>query len=203
MPGILVTGFEPFGGQKKNASWEAVQRLPEAIGGCPVHKLMVPVVFGKAGQTVLEAVRSLRPDFVFMAGEAGGRKDITPESTAVNERVGRIPDNAGFTPEPGAPIVPGGSLHLHPTLPHEQVINEMSSRGEPIKLSDDAGRYVCNDLFYTMLYASRASGLPVFFIHVPYCEKQGDLPFLPAEQTSNVLARYIEGVISLTQKTAE
>lgn len=108
---IIVTGFEPFGGEKNNASWEAVRLLPDEVCGREVIKLKLPVVFGASGDMVAGAMREATPAVVVSVGEAGGRTCLTPERVAVNRMDARIPDNDGARPQ-GEPIVCGGPRRL-------------------------------------------------------------------------------------------
>ena len=98
MKKILVTGFEPFGGEKINPAWEAVKALPETIGDAQVIKLHVPVEFGVGAQKVIDALEGERPEIVLCVGQAGGRSKITPEFVGINWAHARIPDNAGKQP---------------------------------------------------------------------------------------------------------
>lgn len=91
---ILVTGFEPFGGSSRNASWEAVSLLPETIAGHAVYRMRLPVCYGQAGDLLVEMMRRIRPTVTLCCGVAGGRKAITPELIAVNYRRAAIADNA-------------------------------------------------------------------------------------------------------------
>lgn len=154
---ILITAFEPFGGQTVNTSAETLGRLPERIGGHEVIKVLLPVVYGKAAEKALQH----RADFIFLLGEAGGRQSVTPELKAKNLRDARIPDNDGNQPR-GERILPDGLEEYHTLIPVEEIVRRM--RAYPISVSDDAGTFVCNDTFYLVGMKSKT---PVEFIHVP------------------------------------
>ena len=98
MKKLLITGFDPFGGEKINPAWEAVKQLPDRVGEYDLCKLEIPTVFGEAARRVLEAAEGFRPDVVLCIGQAGGRAAVTPERIGVNIRDARIPDNEGNTP---------------------------------------------------------------------------------------------------------
>ena len=166
---VIVTGFEPFGGEKSNASWEAVRLLPDEVEGHPIHKIKLPVVFGASGDIVEAAIRELEPAAVLSVGEAGGRTCVTPERVAVNRMVARIPDNDGAQPQ-GDPVVEGGPDAYLSTLPLDDAVSAMSAAGVPSKVSDTAGLYVCNQVMYRVLHAVRSCGLkiPAGFVHGPY-----------------------------------
>ncbi len=205
MKNILVTGFEPFGGQGVNASWEAVKRLPEEIGGFQVVRCRLPVVFGKAAEKALEEIHRIQAALVFLVGEAGGREWVTPELLARNVRVD-LADNEGYVPREGEVIVKDGPDVIRPGMNVEKILGQM--KGLPAAASENAGRYVCNDLFYLTLYSLQNTDVMVDFVHVPYTEGQNlrrirradgqeetektDVPILPAEQTAAVLKRFIE-----------
>ena len=163
---LLVTYFEPFGGEAMNASAQAAALLPERVGNWQIVKCCLPVVFALAGEQCRTLIDALRPDAVLMLGQAGGREAVTPELIARNRRWARIPDNTGRSPL-GEPVVPGGQDALFATLPVEAMTEAIRSAGLPAALSASAGLYVCNDLFYTVLHHLRGSDTPAAFVHVP------------------------------------
>ena len=163
---LLLTFFEPFGGDTVNASARAAELLPTRIRAWSVVKQELPVVFGLAGERCCALIDALRPEAVLMLGQAGGRNAVTPELAARNHRWARIPDNAGRSPL-GEPVIPGGEDALFATLPVEAMTEAIRAAGIPAALSTDAGRYVCNDLYYSVLSHLRGSGVRGAFVHVP------------------------------------
>ena len=105
MKHLLITGFDPFGGETVNPSWEAVSRLPDTVGPYRLTKLQIPTVFAAAADAVLAAAENV--DVILCVGQAGGRDAVTPERIAVNVASAAIPDNAGNRPAE-VPILPGG-----------------------------------------------------------------------------------------------
>ena len=85
MKQLLITGFDPFGGEAVNPAWEAVKALPDSIGDYVLTKREIPTVFGGAAETVLTAVRAMPspPDVILCIGQAGGRAAVTPERAAL------------------------------------------------------------------------------------------------------------------------
>ncbi len=159
--GIIVTGFEPFGGAEVNASWEAVRRLDG------VERILLPVSFAAA----VKGIRGLAGrgiDAVICVGEAGGRSAISVERVAVNLMDARMPDNDGARPV-DAPVVPGGPAAYFSTLPTRRIAARLEEAGIPAELSCTAGTYVCNAVFYALMDAVARSGrpIPAGFIHVP------------------------------------
>lgn len=175
MKKLLITGFEPFGGEEINPSWDAVCQLPTEIGGYSLTKLRIPVVFGKAAETVIAKTEELRPDVILCIGQAGGRNAITPELVGINLRNGSIADNAGFQPQ-DEPVIPGGDCAYFSTLPVRKMAAAIASAGIPAQVSYSAGAYVCNDLLYTLLAQFAGSNTKVGFIHIPYSTDQGKAP---------------------------
>ena len=163
---ILFTGFEPFGGDAVNPSWEAVSLLPERIAGEPVIRLRLPVVYGKAGELLREAVCREGPALVFCTGLAAGRKAVTPELVALNWRMAAVPDNAGALYD-GELIEPEGPAALRTALPVKRMIAAVKEAGLPCALSLSAGSYVCNDLYWALLRLRGENGPDGIFIHVP------------------------------------
>lgn len=171
MKKLLITGFEPFGGETVNPSWEAVRELPERIGDFQLYKLEVPVVFSLAGQRVLEAAGKLEPEAIICVGQAGGRTGVTPERIAINLRSAAIPDNSGFRPQ-GEPCVEGGPDGIFASAPVEEMAAAIREVRLKVTVSNTAGTYVCNDLLYTLLHHYRGTGTKIDFIHVPYLPEQ-------------------------------
>ena len=170
---ILVTGFDPCGGETVNPAWEAVSRLPAETGGAEIVKLQVPTMFGRAPEAVLREVERLRPDFVVSVGQAAGRTALTPERIAINCEEASIPDNAGFQPA-GGPVVEGGPDGYFSLLPVKEMAAAIQAAGLPGKVSNTAGTYVCNHLMYHILHAchTRYPGMRSGFIHVPCIPEQ-------------------------------
>lgn len=163
---ILITGFEPFGGREENTSWEAVKLLPDVIGGCEVHKLMLPTVYGEAARKAIAAAKEIGADAVVSVGEAGGRSTLTAEQLGINLRRARIADNAGNQPA-DEEIIPGGDAAYFSTLPVFDAVERMKAEGIPVEISYTAGTFVCNDVLYTLLHEFKGSGVRCGFLHVP------------------------------------
>ena len=190
MKKLLITGFDPFGGESINPSWEAVNGLPDTVGEWQLTKLQVPTVFGKAGETVLAAAKELQPDAILCVGQAGGRAAVTPELVAINLRYGRIADNAGVSPM-DEPVVPNGPAAYFSTLPVRAMAQAVADAGLPGQVSYSAGAFVCNDTLYSLLHHYADTHVKVGFIHVPYLPEQGS-PSLPLEKTAAALRAAIE-----------
>ena len=177
---LLLTYFEPFGGEETNASAQAAALLPEQIGSWRIVKCRLPVVFGLAGERCCALIDALRPDAVLLLGQAASRENVTPELVARNQRWARIPDNAGASPK-GGTVLPGGEDALFATLPVRTMTEAICAEGLPGALSSDAGRYVCNDLYYTVLHHLHGTPIPAAFVHVPSAAT------IPPEQTARAL----------------
>ena len=190
---LLITGFDPFGGETVNPSWEAVRLLPERIGEYDLTKLQIPTEFCRASAAVLEAAKELEPDVVLCVGQAGGRAGVTPEVVGINLREARIPDNAGFRPE-NEPVVPGGPAAYFATLPVREMVAAICNAGLPASLSYSAGAFVCNDVLYTVLHNCRGTEIKAGFIHVPFLPEQAKegVPSMPLEKITQALKIAIE-----------
>ena len=182
---LLITGFDPFGGESVNPSWLAVSKLPDAIGNYTVHKMVIPTVFGKAAEKVLEKAVEIRPDLILCIGQAGGRDAVTPERIAVNIRDARIPDNRGNRPE-GEPVAAEGPAAYFTTVPVREMAAAIVAAGLPGTVSNSAGAFVCNDTLYTLLHHFRGTKTRVGFLHVPWLPEQGS-PSLPLADTVRAL----------------
>lgn len=187
---LLITGFDPFGGESINPAWEAVKQLPEQIGNYILHKLQIPTVFGAGAQAVLTASYSIKPDLILCIGQAGTRSAVTPERIAVNIRDAKIPDNIGNQPI-GERVIPEGPAAYFATVDVMAMAQAAQAQGIPATVSNSAGAFVCNDVLYTLLHAFNGTETPVGFIHVPWLPQQGS-PSLPLEQTVAALKAMIE-----------
>lgn len=188
---VLVTGFEPFDGKHVNPSWEAVVRLAETWSG-RLHTARLPCVFGSAIPTLQTAIEVYAPELVVCVGQAGGRNTITPERVAINVDDARIPDNAGNQPV-DVPVVPDGPAAYFTRLPVKACVAELRAAGIPATVSQTAGTFVCNHLFYGLMHliATRYPGLRGGFVHVPYAPEQvvdGAGPSMSIDVISRALA---------------
>lgn len=170
---VLVTGFEPFGGERINPSWEICRMLPATIAGLRVEPLRVPCEFRRAIEVVAAAIEEHEPALVVCLGQAGGRSRIGVERVAINIDDARAPDNAGVQPIDEA-IAAGGPPAYFSTLPVKAMVAAMRAAGVPAELSNSAGTYVCNHLMYGVLHflAATGRGARSGFVHVPYSEAQ-------------------------------
>jgi pyroglutamyl-peptidase len=171
---VLLTGFEPFGGESVNPSIEAVNRVgAEGMNGAVLETLQVPCVFGDAIDALVAAMRSFKPDIVICVGQAGGRTEIGVERVAINVDDARTADNAGNQPIDQA-IVAGGPAAYFSTLPIKAIVAAMHAVGIPAEVSQTAGTYVCNHLFYGLahLIATEFPDTRGGFIHIPWLPEQ-------------------------------
>lgn len=171
---LLVTGFDPFGGETTNPAIEAVKQLPDKIAGADIVKLEVPTEFNRCAEVVRAAILAEQPDVVLSIGQAGGRAALTPELVAINLNDGRIPDNAGQQPV-DQPIQPAGATAYFTQLPIKAMVRAIQTAGLPGQVSTTAGTYVCNHLMYQVQYL-RATEFPTLragFMHIPFCAQSG------------------------------
>lgn len=170
---ILVTGFDPFGGEAINPAWEAVSRLPKEIEGAEIVTVQIPTVFGDSAKRLFEAVEQQQPDAVVCVGQAGGRFGITPERVAINVDDARIADNKGQQPLDTV-IQADGAPAYFTTLPVKAMVEAVKAAGLPASLSNTAGTFVCNHIMYQNLYylAKHHPNTQGGFIHVPYVTEQ-------------------------------
>ena len=193
MKKLLITGFEPFGGEEINPSWEALRHLPSEIGGYELVKMRIPVVFKESAELVIRMAKDVSPDVILCIGQAGGRDAITPELVGINLRHASIPDNKGNKPS-DEPIDPLGECAYFSTLPVRSIAKAISSLGVLSRVSYSAGAYVCNDVIYTLLSYFKGSKTRVGFIHIPYSEEQGKNPFMKMDDIVKGLNAAIENL---------
>ena len=173
LPVVLLTGFDPFGAESSNPSWDAVR----ALDGCRIasHRIAarcLPVEFGSSLLALRRAIRELKPALVLCVGQAGGRAQLSLERVAINIDDARIPDNAGACPIDAA-ISNDGPAAYFSTLPIKAMLTALRDAGIPAEVSQTAGTYVCNHVFYGAMHALRnAPKVRGGFIHVPYSPAQ-------------------------------
>ncbi len=174
---ILVTAFEPFGGETINPTARILGNLPDEICEYRIHKLLLPVEFIRCREIAIAEYDRVKPAAVIMLGQHGGSDAIEAETAAVNLMHAFAPDgtprpdNAGFAPL-SEPLVKGGAEKLYSTLPVEKIVQAVNAAGVKCEVSCDAGRYVCNALLYGMLNHNRGE-VPTGFLHVPFLKEQG------------------------------
>jgi len=189
LPRILLTGFDPFGGESINPSWEAVRALHgKRIGGHLVVARQLPTEFAASLRLLKAAEREVRPAILLGVGQAGGRQQLSLERVAINVQDARIPDNAGAQPI-DEPVIADGPAAYFSTLPIKAMLAALHAAGLPAEISQSAGTYVCNHIAYAMLHlASKRRGVRAGFIHIPY---------LPVQ------AARLRGVASMAQADVE
>lgn len=169
-PRVLLTGFEPFENEKLNSSWEVARALHgEVIADATVHAVQLPCVFGASIDALDTALAEVRPALVICLGYASGRGEITPERVAINIDDARIRDNTGHQPV-DTPVVAGGPAAYFSNLPIKAMVRGMREQGVPASVSNTAGTFVCNHIFYALMHrlATRVvAGVRGGFIHVP------------------------------------
>lgn len=182
---LLITGFDPFGGETINPAWEAVKQLPDTVGAYNLTKLMIPTIFTQAAQVVLAKAEDLQPDVILCIGQAGGRSAVTPERIGINMRSARIADNAGNQPQEEQ-IVADGADGYFSTVAVSKMVKAIQEAGYPGAVSNSAGTFVCNDVLYTLLHHYQNTTVKVGFIHVPFLPEQGE-PNMPLSDTVEAL----------------
>ncbi|KOO59053.1 pyrrolidone-carboxylate peptidase [Rheinheimera sp. KL1] len=171
---ILLTGFEPFGGEQSNPSWLAVQQLDgyQLDDEVQIVSRQLSCVFEKSQQELKTAIAELKPVLVLALGQAGGRTELCFEKVAINFIDARIADNAGQQPV-GAPVVGEGPAAYFTTLPIKAMVNRLKQQGIPAAVSYTAGTYVCNTVFYALMHQLKdQSKVRAGFLHIPYAPEQ-------------------------------
>lgn len=170
---ILLTAFEPFGGETVNAALEAMKLVPDDVNGAHIVKVAVPTVFDTCAEALAQAVDAHEPDAVLCLGQAAGRQGLSVERIAINVDDARIPDNAGRQPVDSA-ICPEGPAAYFSTLPIKAMVSAIREAGLPAYVSNSAGTFVCNHLMYALLreLSLRRPQALGGFMHVPATPEQ-------------------------------
>ena len=164
---ILITGFEPFGGEIVNPSWEVAKQLDGLIvAGAQLVAVQLPCVFSKSLLALSDALEAHHPNMVLSLGQADGRSDFSIERVAINVCDARIPDNEGAQPI-DEPVVPDGPAAYFSSLPIKKMAAALKAQGFPAAISQTAGTFVCNQVFYGLQHALAGKGTMSGFVHVP------------------------------------
>ena len=192
---IIVTGFDPFGGETINPSIECVKALPE-IEGVELIRLELPTVFKESAKRLNEVINDVKPDAVLSVGQAGGRPGITMERIAINVDDARIPDNISQQPIDET-IQTEGEAAYFTTLPIKRIVKAIREAGIPAEVSNSAGTFVCNHIMYQSLFAATKADKPfkAGFMHIPFIPEQTtDKPSLSLEESTKALQIAIETI---------
>ncbi len=184
---ILLTGFEPFGGEKINPSWMAVKAIADTQYSFDIFPLLLPVEYYKSVDAVINTINSFEPDVVLSVGQAGGRTCVNFENVAVNIADSDTADNAGVILH--TVNCKNGPDRLYSTLPLTEMAKAVNSMGFPVKISQNAGRFVCNHVFYGVLnyISDNKPDIIAGFAHVPYIPEQTvKMPDRPSMSLENI-----------------
>lgn len=198
---VLLTGFAPFAGERVNPSWQAAFALDgKRIANHRVIAVELPTAFDEAPASLRRALRTTSPRVAIATGLAGGREGISLERVAINVIDARIPDNAGAQPV-DAPVVRNGQAAYFSTLPIKAALRELRKAGIVAHVSQTAGTYVCNQIFYALMHAAkRRRGLRAGFVHVPYLPEQAarhDAPGMPLEEMIRALEIIVRTALTI------
>ena len=192
---IIVSGFDPFGGETINPSIECVKALPE-IEGVELIRLELPTVFKESAKRLNEVINDVKPDAVLSVGQAGGRPGITMERIAINVDDARIPDNISQQPIDEAIQLDGEAAYFT-TLPIKRIVKAIREAGISAEVSNSAGTFVCNHIMYQALFAAKKADKPfkAGFMHIPFIPEQTtDKPSLSLEESTKALQIAIETI---------
>lgn len=197
---ILVTGFDPFGGEKINPAIESVKILPDKIKEAEIIKLEIPTVIGKSVDKIRDKIEEVKPDVVLSIGQAGGRPDITVERVGINCDDCRIQDNEGNQPI-DEEVVEGGPAAYFSTLPIKAMVENIKNNKIPASISNTAGTFICNHVLYGVAHiqATKYPNMRTGFIHIPFLPEQVTdkkaMPSMSLETIRDALVYAIEAII--------
>jgi len=195
LPTVLLTGFTPFDGDALNPSWQAVRALDgKRIARHRVVAVELPTEFGAALPALRRALRTVQPRLAIAFGLAGGRTGISLERVAINVIDARIPDNAGAQPI-DVPVLRSGPAAYFSTLPIKAMLAALQQSDISADISQTAGTYVCNQVFYALMHAARRQRFRAGFVHVPWLSGQATrhaapgMPLAQMQQAAAIIVR--------------
>ncbi len=197
---VLITGFDPFGGETVNPALEAVKQLDGIeIAGAKVITREIPTVRGKSIAVLKKAIEEIQPEIVIAVGQAGGRMEITPERIAINIDDFRIPDNEGNQVIDEA-VAPEGPVAYWSTLPIKKIVADLRQEGIPSSVSNTAGTFVCNHIFYGLMHHLQQEGniRRGGFIHIPYLPQQAAKLSGQPSMALDIIVRGLQKAIEAT-----
>lgn len=199
---VLVTGFEPFGGEPVNPSALVAEALDgRTILGRRVTGTVLPCVFGASRAALANELARVQPELVICVGQAGGRPHVALERVAINVDDAPIPDNAGAAPIDRA-IARRGPVAYWSTLPIKAIVRALVADGVDAEVSQTAGTFVCNHVFYGLMHGlRRRRSVRGGFVHVPYLPEQAArVPGAPSMELDR-MTRALEIVIATSLST--
>jgi len=205
---VLLTGFEPFNKATINPAWEAVRALEGWQGEAGGHHFRVevrqlPCVFGAANEAMVAMVNEVHPDVVIAVGQAGGRAEISVERVAINVDDASILDNGGQQPV-DARIAEDGPAAYFSTLPIKAIVRAMRDQGLIAGVSQTAGTFVCNHVFYGLMHHVAGRQIKAGFIHVPFLPEQAAArPDAPPSMALEQIVAAIRTAVEVTLQTGE
>lgn len=197
---VLVTGFDPFGGESINPALESIKKLPKEIAGAQIVTLEIPTVIGKSVDKIRAKVEEEKPDVVLSIGQAGGRPDLTVERIGINVDDCRIPDNEGNQPV-DEPVAADGPAAYFVTIPIKAMVQKMLENGYPASISNTAGTFICNHVCYGVahLAASKYPKMRTGFMHIPFLPEQvldkRNMPSMSLETIVGGITCAIEAIV--------
>ena len=205
---ILVTGFDPFGGEPINPAIESVKKLPDNIAGAKIIKLEIPTVRKKSLEKIEKAINEHNPDVILSIGQAGGRFDISIERVGINLDDFRIPDNEG-NQIIDEPVFPDGENSYFVKLPVKAMVQNVQKNNIPASVSYTAGTFVCNHVLYGVLYLieKKYEGKKSGFIHIPFLPQQvvdkRNMPSMELNTIVKGLTAAIEAIVKNNEDIKE
>lgn len=197
---VLVTGFDPFGGESVNPALESIKKLPKEIAGAEILTLEIPTVIGKSVDKIRAKVEEEKPDVVLSIGQAGGRPDLTVERIGINVDDCRIPDNEGNQPV-DEPVAADGPAAYFVTIPIKAMVQKMQKNGYPASVSNTAGTFICNHVCYGVahLAATKYPKMRTGFMHIPFLPEQvldkRNMPSMSLETIVGGITCAIEAIV--------
>lgn len=201
---ILLSGFDPFGGEPVNPACELLRIFDgKLLDGYRIVSQEIPTARFRAAETLLSAVTREDPAMVIALGQSGGSSELSVERVAINVDDYRIPDNDGSQPV-DEPVVEGGPVAYWSTLPIRSMVRAMREVEVPASVSNSAGTFVCNHLFYRLMRFLEGEGnvRRGGFIHVPYMIEQAERLGQPG-LSLDAMARGLEAAVRAAAAVCE
>lgn len=169
---FLITGFEAFAANSINITQIIVEHLPTNHNNHVIKSMVLPTARHTSINKLIHAIEEFDPDVILMLGQADSIEKIHIERIAINMDDFRIKDNEGNQPI-DTPIIKGGPAAYFSTIPIRAVIDALNQKAIPATVSNSAGTYVCNHVFYGCahhIHLALSSSL-FGFVHIPSTKK--------------------------------
>lgn len=199
---LLITGFGPFPGAPFNPTELLLARLarrrrPALISVRAIHHVF-PTSYAAVDAQLPALLKQHQPNAILMFGLAGRTKDIRIEMQARNRRAQAFPDIDRTVSPHGT--IRSGAQAMRGRAPFTRLVAAVRAAGLRVRLSRDAGSYLCNYVYWRALEAAARPGGPgvIAFVHIPRLRTRSPRTGRPSAPTIDQLTQAAQAIMLAT-----